>query len=161
MRADELLVISRAEYEALKKQAEAGRVAGQRFDVEEMQAIREQYQELVEAERVRREELEWKLRVELARVRTAELSARRNADDLRQLEESLLSVFDEGAEPQVRASAPGPQVPAVPKLPPVSVAVAITPVPPPIPAAAAPAAAPGSHADKFRQAMAHRKRYSA
>src|SRR6476620_5986903 len=85
MRGDELLVISRAEYEALKKLAEEGRKKGQLFDAEEMQAIREQYQELVEVERGRRDDLEWKLRVELARVRNAELSARRNADDMRQL----------------------------------------------------------------------------
>jgi hypothetical protein len=158
MRSDELVTISLAEYEELKKQVAEGRKRGHLFDAEEMKAIRDQYQELIELERARRDELEWKLRVELARVRDAELSARRNADDMRQLESSLLSFFEEGGDTQVRPAAPGPAVPAPSPIvqgPPVTVRPSA--VPPPIPTSPA----PGSHADKFRQAMAHRKRYSA
>jgi len=66
MRADEVVVISKAELDELKKKAEQ---RGQLFDAEEMQAIREQYVELVEAERERREELEFRMRMELARIR--------------------------------------------------------------------------------------------
>jgi hypothetical protein len=169
MRADEV-VIKRAELEELKKKAEQ---KGQLFDSEEMQAIREQYTELLEAERCRREELEFRVRMELARIRGIELGARRAADDLRQFESSMLAILEEGEAPQVRSADPvavapvaAPTLQAAPPLP--QVTVTLKPVPPPTPIAATPArppalppAAPGSHADKFRAAMAGRKRYSA
>jgi hypothetical protein len=155
MRGDELVVISKAELEALKKQAEQN---GQRFDSEEMQVIRDQYQELIEQERARREELEFKLRVELARIRDAELNARRSAEEVRHFEQSMLAILEEGTEPQPRSapptveSRPRPAPTPTPQPPPVS--VALKPVPPAPPAK-------GSQVEKFRQAMAHRKRYSA
>jgi hypothetical protein len=171
MRADEVVVISKAELDELKKKAEQ---RGQLFDSEEMQAMREQYLELVEAERGRREELEFRMRMELARIRDIELGARRAAEDLRRFESSMLAILEEGESPQVRSSGPVAVEPvATPMLQPAAalpqVSVSLKPVPPQ-PAAAPPRppaipatapAAPGSHADKFRQAMAHRKRYSA
>jgi hypothetical protein len=176
MRADEQVVISKAELAELKKKAEQ---RGQLFDSEEMQAIREQYVELVEEERGRREELEFRMRMELARIRDIELGARRAAEDLRRFESSMLAILEEGDGPQVRSSAPAavapvaalPSQPAAPPpqatlkpVPPALPPPVVTPppavTPPPLPSAGA-APAPGSHADKFRQAMAHRKRYSA
>jgi hypothetical protein len=173
MRADEVVVISKAELDELKKKAEQ---KGQLFDAEEMQAIREQYVELVENERARREELEFRMRMELARIRDIELGARRAGEDLRRFESSMLAILEEGDGPQVRTTVPGAVAPVAaptlqPAAPPPQPTVTLKPVPapPPLPAAAtrppaipsAAAPAPGSHADKFRQAMAHRKRYSA
>jgi hypothetical protein len=165
MRGDELVVISRVELEALKKQAES---KGQLFDSEEMQAIRDQYLELVEHERGRREELEFRMRMELARIRDIELSARRAGEDLRRFETSMLAILEEGDAPHVRPAAPAPEarthqpagpLPQAASKPVAPAAPAASAARPPVPAAPSPA--PGSHADKFRQAMAHRKRYSA
>jgi len=65
---------------------------GQLFTSEEMQAIREQYDETLaaeraalEAERARNEELEFQLRMALATVRDAELNARRGADEMQKV----------------------------------------------------------------------------
>jgi hypothetical protein len=142
-----------------------------------MQAIREQYLELVEHERGRREELEFRMRVEIARIRDLELGARRASEDLRKFESSMLAILEEGDGPQVRSSPPAAAAPVAAStlqpaaaLPQVKVTVQpLPPVPPPHPVAAPPRppalpstpVAPGSQAEKFRQAMAHRKRYSA
>jgi hypothetical protein len=90
MRADELVVLTKAEYDELKARAEAGAgSAGELFNSEEMQAIRDQYEERICVEQERREELEWRLRMELAKIRDAELSARRAADEMRRIEATL------------------------------------------------------------------------
>ena len=169
MRADELITLTRAEYEALRKQAQT---QGESFNAEEMQAIREQYEERVARADERREELEWKLRLELAKIRDAETGARRSADEMQRVERSLVAILAESearsAAPQ--AAAPATQASVTPALAAIEQPQALKPVlapvlpqrqsspsPPPIPKAA-PA---GSHADKFRQAMAARKRYLA
>ncbi|HEX4457353.1 MAG TPA: hypothetical protein VIA18_05255 [Polyangia bacterium] len=172
MRADEVITLTRAEYEALRKQAQT---QGESFNAEEMQAIREQYEERVARADERREELEWKLRLELAKIRDAESSARRSADEMQRVERSLVRILEES---EGRSAAPQDAAPATqarpvatieqpaalkPVLAPVLPQRQASPPPPPIPkAATAPrAAAAGSHADKFRQAMAARKRYLA
>lgn len=161
MRADELITLTRAEYETLRKQAQA---QGESFNAEEMQAIREQYEERVALAEERREELEWKLRLELSKIRDAELSARRSADEMQRIERALLAMLEES---EGRSSAPQAAAPPTQVLPPLKQALAPVlpqrlPSPPPIPQTAAkPKVAAGSHADKFRQAMAARKRYLA
>jgi hypothetical protein len=158
MRGDEWVRISRAELEALKKEAEKKIAAGQLFSSEEMQAIRDQYQELLDQERQRRDEIEWKLRMELARIRNVEIHARRSADDLRQLEESLLAVLEDGGDGKVRPADPASGLQATPSRP---QAPSSSPMPQPPPIPQSPAPRPGSHAETFRQAMAGRKRYQA
>lgn len=159
MRGDELIVLTRVEFEALKRQAEAGAQPGELFSAEEMQAIREQYEERVAVVEARREELEWKLRLELAKIRDAELHARRAADEMRRVEQSLQALLDEGDDTQVRSVVPTPALQPVAPRP----QALRKPVPPPIPAAAPPknGANGHSHADTFRAAMATRKRYVA
>ena len=169
MRADELITLTRAEYEALRKQAQT---QGESFNAEEMQAIREQYEERVARADERREELEWKLRMELAKIRDAESSARRSADEMQRVEQSLVRILEES---EGRSAAPQDAAPATQVRPvatieqPAALKPVLAPVlpqrqasPPPLPkAVSAPRAAAGSHADKFRQAMAARKRYLA
>ena len=172
MRADELITLTRAEYEALRKQAQT---QGESFNAEEMQAIREQYEERVARADERREELEWKLRLELAKIRDAETGARRSADEMQRVERSLVAILAESearsAQPQSAAAATQPAQPTQsatpqplkPVLAPVLPQRQASPTPPPLPkAVTAPRAAGSStHADKFRQAMAARKRYLA
>jgi hypothetical protein len=175
MRADEVITLTRAEYESLRKQAQT---QGESFNAEEMQAIREQYEERVALADERREELEWKLRLELAKIRDAESSARRSADEMQRVERSLVRILEEseGRSATPQDAAPATQARAIagsgaaiaqppalkPVLAPVLPQRQASPSPPPIPKAApAPRAAAGSHADKFRQAMAARKRYLA
>ena len=163
MRADELITLTRAEYEALRKQAQT---QGESFNAEEMQAIREQYEERVALADERREELEWKLRLELAKIRAAAEGARRSADDMQRIEQSLVRILEESegrsAAPQDAAPATQSAIAQPPALKPVLAPVLpqrqASPPPPPIPKAAP---GGGSHADKFRQAMAARKRYLA
>ncbi len=164
MRADELVVLTRAEHDELKARAEAASGgAGELFNAEEMLAIREQYEERVLVEQEKREELEWKLRMELAKIRDAELSARRAADEMRRIELTLqaLLTMDEDIT-EVRSTVPSARLqPVAPK--PQAVVTLRKPVPPPIPTARnghANGSGP-SHADKFRAAMAHRKSYDA
>ena len=165
MRGDELIVLTRAEFEALKRQAEAGTQTGELFSAEEMQAIREQYEERVAVVEQRREELEWRLRLEVAKIRDAELHARRAADEMRRVEQSLQALLDEGDATHLRSVVPSaPLHPVAPK--PQAPAGLRKAVPPPIPAAAAPKNGTNgtnghSHADTFRAAMATRKRYVA
>jgi hypothetical protein len=170
MRADELMVISVGEYEELKAKAE--RASGELFNAEEMQAIREQYVERVEAAEARRDELEWKLRVEVAKIRDAELNSRRAADEMRRIEATLAAMLDDDQDPtQVRSPGPSKGLqPVVPKpqakasaSPPPKPA---TPPPPPLPSNKPPTSngngsGPTSQAEKFKLAMANRKRYSA
>jgi hypothetical protein len=68
-------------------------LGGQLFTAEEMQAIREQYEEAVEAERARNEELEFQLRMALATVRDAELNARRGADEMQKVHVMLQALL--------------------------------------------------------------------
>ena len=135
MRADELVVLTKAEYDELKAQAEGGAGdTGELFNAEEMQAIREQYEERILVEQERREELEWKLRMELAKIRDAELSARRAADEMRRIELTLQGLLTDEDVTQVRSTVPSPSLQAVaPK--PQAVMSLRKPVPPPIPAA--------------------------
>jgi hypothetical protein len=81
----------------------------QTFDAEEMQAIREQYQERLEAETAKREELEWQVRMLLAQVRDAELDARRAADQMHKVHAQLQSLL--GQKPEAPAVI-APQRPA-------------------------------------------------
>jgi hypothetical protein len=167
MRADELVVLTKAEYDELKAQAE-GSVGStsELFNAEEMQAIREQYAESLAVAEERTEELEWKVRMELAKIRDAELSARRAADEIRQVELRLVAMLADDDITQVRSTVPSSSLQAVAPKPQAVVSLR-KPVPPPIPASANgngnghANGNGGSHADKFRAAMAHRKSYDA
>jgi hypothetical protein len=163
MRADELVVLTKAEYDELKARAEGSAGdTGELFNSEEMQAIRDQYEERILVAEERREELEWKVRMELARIRDAELSARRAADEIRQVEIKLQGLLMEDDITQVRSSVPSPSLhPVAPR--PQAVVALRKPVPPPIPASNGHTNGNGSnsHADRFRAAMAHRKSYDA
>jgi hypothetical protein len=170
MRADELVVLTKAEYDELKARPEGGAGdTGELFNSEEMQAIRDQYEERIIVEQEKREELEWKLRMELARIRDAELSARRAADEMRRIELTLQGLLTDEDITEVRSTVPSARLQAV--APKSQAVVALRkPVPPPIPASVnghANGRANGhandgqSHADKFRAAMAHRKSYDA
>ena len=155
MRGDELVVISHAELCELKRQAAAAK--GETFNVEEMQAIREQYEERALAAEHRCEELEWRVRLELAKIRDAELSARRAADEIRRVELTLQALLGGDDEPtEVRSVVPSVSLqPVAPK------PQALRKVPPPIPAAGplrnGTNGSNGSHADAFRAAMGTRK----
>jgi hypothetical protein len=168
MRADELVVLTRAEYDALVSQTQQANDFGELFNAEEMQAIREQYEERIAVEQERREELEWRMRMELAKIRDAELSARRAADEIRRIELTVQAMLVDGEDTQVRSVGPSATLTPVAPRP----QAAMRPVPPPIPAPrngsnganGSNGSANGngqSHADKFRAAMAHRKSYVA
>jgi hypothetical protein len=165
MRADELVVLTKAEFDALKQAAQRGRDG---FSAEELDAVREQYEERIVAERERCEDLEWKLRVELARIRDAELWARRAADDMRRVEHGIMVALDQTETAPVAVPAPSRALPAVAAKPVKKPEVAATlkkALPPPIPPAAArngtngtngvngTNSANGKHADKYRAAM--------
>src|SRR5437879_13536724 len=111
MRADELVVLTKAEYEELQAQARGGAGdTGELFNAEEMQAIRDQYEERILVEQERREELEWRLRMELAKIRDAELSARRAADEMRRVELTLQGMLTDEDVTQVRSTVPSPSL---------------------------------------------------
>lgn len=155
MRGDELVVISKAELDELKRQADLAK--GETFNVEEMQAIREQYEARAVAAEQRCEELEWRVRLELAKIRDAELSARRAADEIRRVELTLTAMLGGDEEPtEVRSVVPSVSLQPVAPRP-----AALRKVPPPIPAAGPPRngsnGSNGSHADAFRAAMSSRK----
>jgi len=170
MRADELVVLTKAEYEELKAQAGSAQGdTGELFNSEEMQAIRDQYEERIIVEQEKREELEWKLRMELAKIRDAELASRRAADEMRRIELTLQALLTAEEDiTTVRSTVPSPSLQPVAPKPQAVVSLRKAPVPPPIPVSApnanGHARANGngqSHADKFRAAMAHRKSYDA
>jgi hypothetical protein len=117
----------------------------QLFDAEEMQAIREQYEERLEAEIAKREELEWQVRMALAQVRDAELEARRAADQMHKIHSTLQSLLGQKkAEPVAAPPRPAPVLGVAPVIASAKIApVAPTPdksarqnTPPPIPLAA-------------------------
>jgi len=167
MRADELVVLTKAEYDELKGRADgAAGHTGELFNSEEMQAIRDQYEERIIVEQEKREELEWKLRMELAKIRDAELSSRRAADEMRRIELTLQGLLTDEDITEVRSTGPSRSLqPVAPK--PQAVVSLRKPVPPPIPTAAQTNGNGHTngngqtHADKFRAAMAHRKSYDA
>jgi len=173
MRADELVVLTKAEFDELKARAEGSRGdTGELFNAEEMQAIRDQYEERIIVEQEKREELEWKLRMELAKIRDAELSARRAADEMRRIELTLQGLLTDEDITEVRSTVPSTRLQPVAPKPQAVVTLRKAPVPPPIPVAAPNGNGHGnghsrangngqSHADKFRAAMAHRKSYDA
>jgi hypothetical protein len=94
------MVLTVEELEAIRDEAaenarkKALAEAGERFSVEEMQAIREQYEERVELEAQKRDDLEWRLRLAVARLRDVESAT----DKLRAIQDSLKSVLGEVAE---------------------------------------------------------------
>jgi outer membrane protein TolC len=85
------------------------------FTSEEMQAIREQYEERLQASEERREELEWQVRLTLARIRDAEQGARRSADEMARVYASLAQLLGD-SEPQAAASQT-PRPPPIPSAP--------------------------------------------
>jgi hypothetical protein len=173
MRADELMVLSVAEYNELKARAERSS-PGELFNAEEMQAIREQYVERVEAAEGRREELEWKLRVELAKIRDAELSSRRAADEMRRIELTLQALLCEDDD-DTHVRSPGPRASLQPVAPKPQAKVTLSGAPRPVPPPLPPVEGGDGHgngngngsgngtsqAEKFKLAMANRKRFSA
>jgi hypothetical protein len=121
----------------------------QLFDAEEMQAIREQYEERLEAEIGKREELEWQVRMMLATVRDAELDARRAADQMRKIHATLQSML--GLKPEETAApvpAPAPRPAPVIGVAPVVSAAKLSPTLPgvgrvaPVPSKQPPRVAP-------------------
>jgi DNA repair exonuclease SbcCD ATPase subunit len=68
---------------------------GEAFNVEEMDAIREQLSERAEAAERAHEELEWNVRLELARVREAEQSCAHAAQEMRRAATALASLLGE------------------------------------------------------------------
>jgi len=89
---------------------------GELFSSEEMQAIREQYEERVRVADERREELEWQVRLALARIRDAELGARRSADEMARVHQTLAALVGE-AEPKIASPPPAPRPPPLPPAP--------------------------------------------
>ena len=94
------MVLTVEELEAVRDEAaenarrKALAEAGERFSSEEMQAIREQYEQRVADHSQKREDLEWRLRLALARLRDVESAT----DKLRAIQESLKGVLGEVAE---------------------------------------------------------------
>ena len=100
MARNKTIVLTVEELEAIRDEAaeaarrEAQSKAGQNFSPEEMQAIREQYVERVEEESKKREDLAWRLRLALARLRDVESAT----DKLRAIQDSLKGVLSEVAD---------------------------------------------------------------
>jgi len=142
--------------------APAPSAQSQLFDAEEMQAIREQYEERLAVEQQRREELEWQLKLSLATMRDAENDARRAADQMKKVTQTIAALIGENAtsapsvaprapaQPYrnpvprgaVSASPPQKPLPPLPPLPP-PVAPPTKVAPPPVPTAAKPSASGG------------------
>jgi hypothetical protein len=78
---------------------------GEAFSVEEMDAIREQLCERAETAERAYEELEWNVRLELARVREAEVSCAHAAQEMRRAATALASLLGEG-DPAVTMRVP-------------------------------------------------------
>jgi hypothetical protein len=93
------------------------------FSQEEVDAIREQYEELLQKERGRREELEWTLRMELARMRDAELASKATVDTLSRVASAFRTLIpnEESGKLQTVASRPAQPLRATP--PPISAAM--------------------------------------
>lgn len=96
MRGDELVVLTKVELAQLQQRAAR---TGDLFDATEMQAISEQYETRIALLEARREEVEWKLRLELAKIRDAKEQAQRAADELRHIEERLQALASDGDSP--------------------------------------------------------------
>src|SRR5689334_687823 len=84
---------------SLEDPAVADEDAEEFFSSEEMQAIREQYEERIALEQKRREELEWQVRMALATVRDAEAEAQRAANHMHRVYETLAGLLGERVEP--------------------------------------------------------------
>ena len=122
MARNKTLVLTVEELEAIRDEAAEGArreaKAGESFNGEEMQAIREQYVQRLEEESKKREDLEWRLRLALARLRDVESAT----DKLRAIQESLKGVLtevaeeDEKTEKMLPKAVPGRRVtpPAIP-----------------------------------------------
>jgi hypothetical protein len=119
---------------------------GEMFNAEEMQAIREQYEERLAAEAEKREELEWQVQRALATMRDAEEDARRAADQMRKVHLALAEMIKK-PEPELAPVVVAPRAPvAAPaaKLQPAAKVAPKRAAPPPIPAAAQSAPIPGN-----------------
>ena len=105
------MVLTVEELEAIRDEAaENGRrsalaEASERFDAEEMQAIREQYEQKLAEANEKREDLEFRLRLALARLSDVESAT----DKLRALQETLRGVLKEAAPEEEK-----PQPPPIP-----------------------------------------------
>ncbi len=84
--------------------AELKRRAADTFSGEEMDAVREQLAERATCAEQAREEIEWKVRVELARVREAEATALRAATEMRRVAVSLAALLGEEEVLPIRAA---------------------------------------------------------
>jgi chromosome segregation ATPase len=87
------MVLTVEELEAIRDEAaeKARREGGDNFSPEEMKAIREQYEQRIEEESTKREDLEWRLRLAIARLRDVESAT----DKLRAIQDSLKGVLGE------------------------------------------------------------------
>jgi hypothetical protein len=151
MRRDEQVVVSRSELELLRQKAARADAKSQLFASDEMQVIREQYEEKVAQLEERCEHLEFQVRMELCRLRDVEVNQRRFADEVRRIETTLQNLLgDEGEDTQVRSFAPAAPPPVIPQAMAPVLPPRPTPPPPPAPRS-------GSHAEAFKRAMSNRK----
>jgi hypothetical protein len=93
MKLPKTMVLTVEELEAIRDEAaESARREG--FSPEEMKAIREQYEQRLEDESKKREDLEWRLRLAIARLGDVETAT----DKLRAIQDSLKGVLTEVVE---------------------------------------------------------------
>jgi predicted nuclease with TOPRIM domain len=77
------------------KVAELERKLGQAFSVEEMDVLREQLAERAERAEAAREALEWRLRMELQRVREAEMMCKSASREMHQASNAIGGLLDD------------------------------------------------------------------
>jgi hypothetical protein len=100
----EMIIISAEELDEIKDEARRLREEmSDRFTAEEMDIIREQQERRVEKAERAREEMEWQIRLELARAREAEHTARRLHQEVQKVLKALQTVISNSED----LSAPG------------------------------------------------------
>jgi hypothetical protein len=101
MKLPKTMVLTVEELEAIRDEAaesarrEAQAAAGESFSSEEVQAMRDQYLQRIEEESKKREDLEWRVRMAIARLRDVQSAT----EKLRMVQETLKGVLGEVAEP--------------------------------------------------------------
>jgi hypothetical protein len=110
MARNKTMVLTVEELEAIRDEAaeKARAGAGESFSPEEMKAIREQYEKRIEEESTKREDLEWRLRMALARLRDVESAT----DKLKAIQDSLKGVLGEVADEDEEKTKPRGVIPA-------------------------------------------------
>jgi hypothetical protein len=104
--AGKTMVLTLEELEAIRDEAsESARRTDERFSTEEMKSIREQYEERLAGEQQKREDLEWRLRMAITRLRDVEGAT----EKLRAVQDSLKGILGE-VEERVAPAAPARRV---------------------------------------------------